>query len=63
MPPTPLHIVKEYAASVRDGSLPSCLMVRKAVERWYADWEREDLYFDTKAFNTFVKLLCCVCQR
>lgn len=51
----PLRIVNQYAASVRDGSLPSCLMVRKAVERWYSDWEREDLYFDAKAFKTFVK--------
>lgn len=55
MKTSPINIVHQYAASVRDGSLPSCQMVRLAVERWYADWERDDLYFDTRAFNTFVR--------
>ena len=30
-------------------------MVRKAVERWHADLQREDLYFDEKAFNRIVR--------
>ena len=52
--PSPLTIVNQYAAAVRDGSLPSCQMVRLAVERWYRDQEREDIYFDRKAFTAFV---------
>lgn len=51
----PLSQVHNYAAAVRSGELPSCLMVRKAVERWYADLEREDLYFDKSAFMRVVK--------
>ncbi len=47
--------VHDYAKAVRDGSLPSCKMVRLAVDRWYADWEREDIYFDEKAFNKVVR--------
>ena len=47
--------VHRYAAAVRDGSLPSCRMVRLAVERWYRDWERDDIYFDEKAFNKVVR--------
>ena len=53
--PAPIQIVHQYAASIRDGSLPACKMVRLAVERWYTDWERDDLYFDVRDFNTFVK--------
>ena len=52
--PSPLTIVNQYAASVRDGSLPSCKMVKLAVERWYKDWERTDIYFDRKALTVFV---------
>jgi len=47
--------VHDYAKAVRDGSLPSCEMVRLAVDRWYADWERDDIYFDEKAFNKVVR--------
>ena len=47
--------VVKYAAAVRSGELPSCLMVRKAVERWYADLERDDLYFDKHAFLQVVR--------
>ena len=54
MAQSPLTIVNQYAAAVRDGSLPSCQMVRLAVERWYKDQEREDIYFDRKAFTAFV---------
>jgi len=35
MPTSPITQVNEYAAAVRSGALPSCLMVRKAVDRWY----------------------------
>lgn len=52
---SPVTQVKEYAAAVRSGELPSCLMVRKAVDRWYADLEREDVYFDRNAFLRVVK--------
>ena len=47
--------VHAYAKAVRDGSIPSCHMVRLAVDRWFADWERDDIYFDERAFNQFVR--------
>lgn len=50
-----INRVHRYAASVRDGTLPSCKMVKLAVERWYADWERTDIRFDAAAFNRFVR--------
>ena len=53
--PAPIQIVHQYAVSIRDGRLPACKMVWLAVERWYTDWERDDLYFDVRDFNTFVK--------
>lgn len=55
MPVSPVTQVNEYATAVRSGTLPSCLMVRKAIDRWYADLEREDLYFDRSAFLRVVK--------
>lgn len=55
MPTSPITQVNEYAAAVRSGALPSCLMVRKAVDRWYDDLGREDLYFDRGAFLRVVK--------
>ena len=55
MPKSPITIVNEYTASVQSGELPSCLMVRKAIERWYVDMARcedgGDLYFDRKAIQ------------
>lgn len=48
-----LQTVHDYAAAVRDGGIPSCRLIRLAVDRWYADWERDDLYFDAKPFNLF----------
>lgn len=51
MPASPITQVKEYAASVRSGALPSCLPVRKAVERWDEDLVRPDLYFDRSAMK------------
>jgi len=55
MPTSPITKVNEYAAAVRSGALPSCLMVRKAVDRWYEDMARPDLYFDRSAFLRVVK--------
>ncbi len=55
MTKSPYTQVVEYAESVRSGALPSCLMVKKAVERWYSDLERDDLYFDKQAFLRVVK--------
>jgi phage terminase large subunit-like protein len=55
MPTSPITKVNEYAAAVRSGALPSCLMVRKAVDRWYEDMARPDLYFDRSAFIHVVK--------
>lgn len=52
---SPLSQVHNYASAVRSGELPSCIMIRKAVERWYADLEREDLYFDKSAFMRVVR--------
>ena len=52
---TNLQRVEAWCAGVLDGSIPSCLLVRKAVERWHADLEREDLLFDESAFNRFCR--------
>lgn len=46
-----INRVHKYAEAVRDGVIPSCTMVKKAIDRWYADWERNDLYFDYPAFE------------
>lgn len=45
------HIVDKYVSQVLDGTLPSCLMIIKACERWLHDLSRDDLYFDDKAFS------------
>ena len=55
MPTSPITQVNEYAAAVRSGAIPSCLMVRKAVDRWYEDLARPDLYFDRSAFLRVVR--------
>ncbi len=47
--------VHDYAASIRDGRIPSCEMVRLAVDRWYLDWERKDIHFVVNDFNRFVR--------
>ncbi len=52
---TALEKVHEYARQVRSGELPSCIMIRKAVERWYSDLSREDLIFDRAAFYRVVR--------
>ena len=52
---TNLEIVQEWCRKSLSGEIPCCLMVKKAIERWYDDLEREDLFFDEKAFNRFVR--------
>lgn len=48
--------VVSYAEGVRSGTIPACRMVKLAVERWYADWERDDIYFDDTDFVTYLKM-------
>ena len=52
---TNIERVQDWCDSVLSNRIPSCLMIRKAVERWQADLAREDLYFDEKLFNRFVR--------
>ena len=52
---TDIERVRDWCARSLAGEIPCCLMVRKAIERWQADLERPDLYFDEKAFNRFVR--------
>jgi len=47
--------VQAWCTHSLEGKIPTCLMVRKAIERWLSDLERPDLYFDEKAFNRFVR--------
>ena len=52
---SPITQVNEYAAAVRSGALPSCLMVKKAVDRfWFEMKERDDVYFDKKAIKLII---------
>ena len=48
--------VNKYAEGIRDGKIPACKMVKLAVERWYADWQREDLYFREEPFLRFCSM-------
>ena len=52
---TNIERVQAWCDSVLSNTVPSCLMIQKAVERWRSDLERPDLYFDEKAFNRFVR--------
>ena len=52
---SPITQVNDYVKAVLSGELPSCAMVKKAVERWVEDNKREDLYFDRGAFLRVVK--------
>lgn len=47
--------VERYVDGVLDGSVPSCLLVRKAVERWVSDLQRDDLRFDLPTFDKFCR--------
>ena len=48
--------VNKYAEGIRNGKIPACKMVKLAVERWYADWQREDLYFREEPFLRFCSM-------
>ena len=52
---TNIERVREWCRRSIADEIPCCLMVRKAIERWQADLERPDLYFDERAFNRFVR--------
>jgi len=52
---TNLERVQSWCTRSKSGEIPTCLMVMKAIERWETDLERDDLYFDEKAFNRFVR--------
>ena len=52
---TNIERVRTWCDRSLSGELPTCLMVRKAIERWRSDLERDDLFFDEKAFNRFVR--------
>ena len=51
-----LDRVRGYAASVLSGGIPSCSLVRLAVERWERDWRRDDLYFNPRPFELFCEV-------
>ena len=53
--PTNIERVQSWCDRSLSGEIPCCLMVKKAIERWRADLERDDLFFDEKAFNRFVR--------
>ena len=51
-----IKAVEIYCAGILSGGLPACVYVRKAVERYMADLERDDLYMDWQAFGKMVKV-------
>ncbi|MBQ4306564.1 MAG: terminase large subunit [Bacteroidales bacterium] len=52
---TNIERVSAWCSACLSGEKPCCLMIRKAIERWQTDMEREDLFFDERAFNRFVR--------
>ena len=50
-----LERVGRYVEGVLSGTIPSCLMVRRACERWADDLVRPDLCFDEAAFEKFCR--------
>ena len=48
--------VEEYAEGIRSGRIPANRMIQLAVERWYADWERDDLYFREEPFLRYCSM-------
>ncbi|MBR4756449.1 MAG: hypothetical protein IK076_05860, partial [Bacteroidales bacterium] len=48
--------VEAYADGIRTGRIPANRMIRLAVERWYADQEREDLYFREEPFLRYCSM-------
>lgn len=57
--PTDHERLCSYVEGILTGALPSCLMVRRAVERWRDDLKRPDLYFDRAVFDKFCKFARC----
>ena len=53
--PDDLQRLHQQVDAVLSGSVPSCRMVRLAYERWLADLERPDLYFDEAEYLKFCK--------
>lgn len=53
--PDDLQRLHRHVDEVLSGSVPSCRMVRLAYERWLADLERPDLYFDEAEYLKFCK--------
>ena len=53
--PDDLQHLHQHVGAVLSGSVPSCRMVRFAYERWLADLERSDLYFDEAEYLKFCK--------
>ena len=53
--PDDLQRLHQHVDAVLSGSVPSCRMVRLAYERWLADLERPDLYFDEAEYLKFCK--------
>lgn len=47
--------VERYVEGALSGAIPSCIYVRKAVERWRDDLKRGDLCFDMKIFEKFCR--------
>lgn len=47
--------VERYVEGVLSGAVPSCIYVRKAVERWCDDLKRDDLRFDMRIFEKFCR--------
>ena len=53
--PDDLQRLHHHVDAVLSGRAPSCRMVRLAYERWLADLERPDLYFDEAEYLKFCK--------
>lgn len=53
--PDDLQRLHQQVDAVLSGSVPSCRMVRLAYERWLADLERPDLYFDEAEYLKFCR--------
>ena len=53
--PDDLQRLHQRVGAVLSGSVPSCRMVRLAYERYRADLERPDLYFDEAEYLKFCK--------
>ena len=53
--PDDLQRLRQHVDAVLSGRVPSCRMVRLAYERWLADLERPDLYFDEAEYLKFCK--------